>query len=326
MVQTEDQYKFCHDAVLEYVLCGDTSVSAANLQIHINKKSKIDSETGKTGFEKDLEIINRLSPGAEKFSYSGSKDDANAKKNRYADCVPPDDIRVYLRPVPGQPADSSYINAAIVDGYQRPKMYITTQGPLKETVGDFWRLVWDYKCQIVVMVTQLKENGKEMSVQYWPSDGTAEYAMMSVAMETEKKLEGYTVRKFLINKNDRKANDQRTITQFQYLDWPDDQLSGNVSQLLTMINELEREQTKAENKSVIVMCSDGVHRCGIFCAVSIIIEAMKTEQIVDVFQVVRSLRLQNPFFLNSLEDYKFCYKVAQQFLDSFHTYANFKAL
>ena len=81
-----------------------------------------------------------------------------------------------------------------------------------------------------------------------------------------------------------------------------------------------------------------------FCAISIIIEALKTEQVVDVFQVVRALRLQNPAFINGLvsiflsclvsyewrvviqEEYKFCYNVAQEFLDSFDTYANFKSL
>lgn len=326
MVQTNDQYKFCHDTVLEYVLCGDTSVLAANLQIHIRQLNTINSETGKTGFERDLEIINRISPRAETFSYSVGKEDGNAKKNRYASCIPPDEIRIYLSPVSGQQSDSSYINAATVDGYQRSKMYITTQGPLKETVGDFWRLVWDHKCHFIVMVTQLEENGKEMSAQYWPSEGTAEYAMMSVTKVKEKKLEEYTVRKFVINKNNAEASDQTTVTQFQYLSWPDCQLLRNVSQLLNMMEKLKSKQMKSETKSVIVMCSDGIHRCGIFCAISIIIEALETEQVVDVFQVVRALRLQNPLFLNSLEEYKFCYNVAQQFLDSFDTYANFKAL
>jgi protein tyrosine phosphatase len=115
MVQTNDQYKFCHDAVLEYVLCGDTSALAANLHIHIRQLNTINSETGKTGFERDLEIINRISPRAETFSYSVGKEDGNAKKNRYASCIPPDEIRIYLSPVSGQQSDSSYINAATVD-------------------------------------------------------------------------------------------------------------------------------------------------------------------------------------------------------------------
>ena len=52
----QDQYVFCHNAILEYVLCGDTSVSVLNLQIHIRQQNQADSQTGKTGFEKDLEV------------------------------------------------------------------------------------------------------------------------------------------------------------------------------------------------------------------------------------------------------------------------------
>ena len=52
--------------------------------------------------------------------------------------------------------------------------------------------------------------------------------------------------------------------------------------------------------TLLCICSDGVHRCGIFCAISIIIEALKTEQVVDVFQVVKALRLQNPDFVTGM--------------------------
>jgi receptor-type tyrosine-protein phosphatase A len=231
-----------------------------------------------------------------------------------------------LSPVPGQGADSTYINAAVIDGYQQSDMYIATQGPLQGTVADFWRLVWEKKILFVVMLTKLEENGEEMSVQYWPSAGTADYAMMSVTLEEEKFLDDYAVRKLLIkNKNDE-TSDHRSITQFHYLGWPNGQLPKHPVNLLDMIYKLERDQTRAENKSVVVTCSDGIQRCGLFCALSIVIETLKTEQIVDAFQVFRVLRLQNPAFVNGLEEYKFCHDVAQEFLDSFDTYANFKVL
>ena len=35
-----------------------------------------------------------------------------------------------------------------------------TQGPLQNTVDDFWRMVWEHRVSAIVMLCQLEENGK----------------------------------------------------------------------------------------------------------------------------------------------------------------------
>jgi len=45
---------------------------------------------------------------------------------------------------------------------------------------------------------------------------------------------------------------------------------------------------------VCLFCSDMVSRCGMFCAIATTIEWCKTEGVVDVFQVVKALRMQKP--------------------------------
>jgi protein tyrosine phosphatase len=166
---------------------------------------------------------------------------------------------------------------------------------------------------------------KEMSAQYWPSEGTtAEYDSMSVTLQDERQLSGCKIRK--LNLTNNKSSGQRIITQFHYLSWPDGLFPTSPSQLLDMMKRLERAKQQEDNKSVVVMCGDGVRRCGMFCAISIILEMLKTEQVVDIFQVVKALRLHNPDFVTNVVDYKFCYNMAVHFLASFDSYSNFQLL
>ena len=51
MVQTEDQYIFIHDALLEAVTCGNTEVPARNLSVHIQKLMQPEPGETVTGME-----------------------------------------------------------------------------------------------------------------------------------------------------------------------------------------------------------------------------------------------------------------------------------
>ncbi|KAI4563427.1 hypothetical protein MJT46_011036 [Ovis ammon polii x Ovis aries] len=90
---------------------------------------------------------------------------ANSAKNRYPHVLPYDHSRVRLALLDGKP-HSDYINASFIPGYTHPQEFIATQGPLKKTLADFWRLVWEQQVQVIVMLTVGMENGR--AAQRWP--------------------------------------------------------------------------------------------------------------------------------------------------------------
>ncbi len=90
-----------------------------------------------------------------------------------------ENTRVCLSPIRGVEG-SDYINASYIDGYRFKNGYIATQGPLTETIDDFWRMIWEHNVTIIVMLTKLKEMGREKCVQYWPTDRSVRYGYFLV--------------------------------------------------------------------------------------------------------------------------------------------------
>ena len=106
-----------------------------------------------------------------------------------------DHSRVVLSLEDPEDTCSDYINANYVDGYKQKNAFISTQGPLPKTYGDFWRMVWEQQCAVVVMTTRCLERGRPKCGQYWPlcEEESAEYGNFQVDNLTTEQQSDYTI-------------------------------------------------------------------------------------------------------------------------------------
>lgn len=195
-VQTEDQYIFIHDAVLEAVIAGNTEVSARNLYNHIQMSMQIVPGENITGMELEFKKIASMKiPANNKFISANLP--ANKFKNRLMNILPYENSRVFLQPIRGVDG-SDYINASFIDGYKYRTAYIASQGPLPETTEDFWRMLWEHESNIIVMLTKLKEMSREKCHQYWPSERSQRFLYFVVDPITEYNMPQYILREFKV--------------------------------------------------------------------------------------------------------------------------------
>ena len=87
------------------------------------------------------------------------------------------------------------LRCPLLQGYTMKNAFIATQGPLPDTIADFWRMVWEYKCHTVIMLTKEKESGRVRCHKYWP-DGNDMYGQLQVVQLTETPYSEYVLREF----------------------------------------------------------------------------------------------------------------------------------
>uniref|UniRef100_A0A8B9RN45 Receptor-type tyrosine-protein phosphatase F n=1 Tax=Astyanax mexicanus TaxID=7994 RepID=A0A8B9RN45_ASTMX len=317
MVQTEDQYVFIHEALLEAATCGNTEVPARNLYAHIQKLSQ--PPPGDTVTAMELEFKRLANSKAHTSRFISANLPCNKFKNRLVNIMPYETTRVCLQPIRGVEG-SDYINASCIDGYRQQKAYIATQGPLAETTEDFWRMLWEHNSTIVVMLTKLREMGREKCHQYWPAERSARYQYFVVDPMAEYNMPQYILREFKVT--DARDGQSRTIRQFQFTDWPEQGVPKTGEGFIDFIGQVHKTKEQfGQDGPITVHCSAGVGRTGVFITLSIVLERMRYEGVVDLFQTVKTLRTQRPAMVQTEDQYQLCYRAALEYLGSFDHYA-----
>nr|AAA39458.1 lymphocyte differentiation antigen isoform [Mus musculus] len=329
MVQVEAQYILIHQALVEYNQFGETQVNLSELHSCLHNMKKRDPPSDPSPREAEYQRL--PSYRSWRTQHIGNQGE-NKKKKRNSNVVPYDFNRVPLKhelemskesePESDESSDddsdseetSKYINASFVMSYWKPEMMIAAQGPLKETIGDFWQMIFQRKVKVIVMLTELVNGDQEVCAQYW-GEGKQTYGDMEVEMKDTNRASAYTLRTFELRHSKRK--EPRTVYQYQCTTWKGEELPAEPKDLVSMIQDLKQKLPKAspegmkyhKHASILVHCRDGSQQTGLFCALFNLLESAETEDVVDVFQVVKSLRKARPGVVCSYEQYQFLYDI-----------------
>uniref|UniRef100_A0A674PPU4 Receptor-type tyrosine-protein phosphatase kappa n=1 Tax=Takifugu rubripes TaxID=31033 RepID=A0A674PPU4_TAKRU len=316
MVQTEEQYVFVHDAILEACLCGNTAIPVCEFRAIYYDISRLDPQTNSSQIKDEFQTLNIVTPRVLPEDCSVGLLPRNHDKNRSLDGLPADRCLPFLISVDGD--RSNYINAALMDSHKQPAAFIVTQHPLPNTMGDFWRLVFDYNCSSIVMLNEI--DAKQLCMQYWPEKSSCRYGPIQVDLISADIDENIINRIFRICNMARPQDGYRVVKHFHFIGWPaqrDTPLSKrSILQLVQRLAKWQKQYDGGDGRTV-VHCLTGGGRSGTFCAICSISEMIKQQNIIDVFHTVKTLRNNKTNMVETVEQYKFCYEVALEELNSF---------
>ncbi|XP_037331316.2 receptor-type tyrosine-protein phosphatase-like N isoform X2 [Pungitius pungitius] len=241
---------------------------------------------------------------AEPSAVSLAQSDANAKKNRCSASVPYDHARVKLRPEVN-PSRSDYVNAStIIEHDPRMPAYIATQGPLSHTISDFWQMVWENGCTVIVMLTALVEDGEKQCDRYWPDEGSSLYHIYEVNLVSEHIwCNDFLVRSFYLK--NVMTQETRTLTQFHFLSWPAQGIPPSTRPLLDFRRKVNKCY-RGRSCPIIVHCSNGTGRTGTYILIDMVLNRMaKGVKEIDIAATLEHVRDQRPGMVRTKDQFEF---------------------
>uniref|UniRef100_A0AAZ3R1W9 Protein tyrosine phosphatase receptor type Na n=1 Tax=Oncorhynchus tshawytscha TaxID=74940 RepID=A0AAZ3R1W9_ONCTS len=241
---------------------------------------------------------------AEPSAVTVGQSESQLEKNRCPESLPYDHSRVKLK-AESNSTKEDYINASIIiDHDPRLPAYIATQGPLAHTIADFWQMVWENGCTVIVMMTALVEDGETQCVRYWPDEGSSLYHIYEVNLVSEHIwCKDFLVRSFYLK--NVQTQETRTLTQFHLLSWPANGIPTSTRPLLDFRRKVNRCY-RGRSCPIIVHCSDGTGRTGTYILIDMVINRMaKGAKEIDIAATLEHIRDQRPSLVHTKDQFEF---------------------
>ncbi|ULU12914.1 hypothetical protein L3Y34_015856 [Caenorhabditis briggsae] len=231
---------------------------------------------------------------------------ANSRKNRYFNipCLDSSRVRLTFMAQKNNPS-SDYIHANHIKSPFLKSGYILTQGPKKETIADFWRMVWQERSNAIVMLCQFVETNREKCCEYFPRNANSTLRFDKLTVTFEEATNNKMVVSTRLNLSFE--GESRVITHLQWKEWPDYQVPGSSEVMLKILRKI-----RARTTPPIIHCAAGVGRSGTLVAIEIALQSINTHfKLPDIKQIVTNLRLTGR--ATSLQQYMLIWKVLLDF-------------
>ncbi|XP_028426083.1 receptor-type tyrosine-protein phosphatase zeta isoform X2 [Perca flavescens] len=312
LVQTQEQYVFIHDTLVEAILSRGTSVTSDLLHTYVSDLLT-PGALGRTRMDKQFKLISQRQ--AKHADYSTALRDGNAERNRARALMPVERSRVCL--TAAESNSTGYINASYVMGHHHSKEFIVSQTPLSSTVADFWRMVWEHGTHTVVRLPDTHCQSEQGESCVWPSnDQPMSFEGFTVSYSGEEHVclsndERLLVQDFTVDSPEN--NYVLEVRQYSAACWPNpDSPIRNCFDLVSTV----REHSRHSDRPTIVHDPLGGATSGLFCALTALSSQLEEEGAVDVYQVARMTNLMRPGVFNDLEQYQYLYRAVLSVVSS----------
>ncbi|ORC90343.1 putative tyrosine specific protein phosphatase [Trypanosoma theileri] len=288
---------------------------ARGLHDHLRRLSQRIPGGNGDGFDEEMNelraVDHRVQSNLDEFYTSSLA--TNMSKNRFTEVRANETTRVRLQPLK-EMDPNPYINANYIDGrelFDLPFTYIATQAPLQNTILDFWQMVYENKVVFIVMLCAELESGKVKSEVYWPEKGKEmDFGFLHVVSVSETHVFDLVFRTFLLC---TPHGEKRYVQHMQYIGWPDQGIPNTSAPLMEIIQTIGKSEASIQTP-IIVHCSGGIGRTGVFIALHIALAQFQLERKeIDIKHIVHTLKLTRSGMVQRKDQFLFlCYAVLRE--------------